>query len=85
MLIFLPQICIALEAVLLNTQRKHSIIHAKLAPEWVLFLVNFDPLQKIGPKVGGGHSFEDGRSFARLQYIACPHFEVGRGYVTTCD
>ena len=35
-----------LEAVLLK-------LHAKLAPGWVLIRVNFDPIQEIGPKVGG--------------------------------
>ena len=25
--------------------------------QWVLIWVNFDPVQEIGPKVGGGHSF----------------------------
>ena len=48
----------------------------KLAPGWVLIRVNFDPIQEIGPKVGGGcsfkggRSFEGGRSFTRLQYVA---------------
>ena len=41
---------IALEAVLLK-------LHAKLAPGWVLICVNIDPVQEIGPKVGGGRSF----------------------------
>ena len=36
-----------LEAVLLK-------LHAKLAPGWALIRVNFDPIQEIGPKVGGG-------------------------------
>ena len=44
---------IALEAVLLK-------LHAKLAPGWALIRVNFDPIQEIGPKVGGGHSFVSG-------------------------
>ena len=54
-----------LEAVLLK-------LHAKLAPGWALIQVNFDPIQEIGPKVGGGHSFVSepsfvsGPSFARL-------------------
>ena len=34
----------------------------KLVPVTVLNSVNFDPIQKIEPKVG------DGRSFMRLQY-----------------
>ena len=45
---FLPQICTALEAVLLK-------LHA---PGWGLIWVNFDPIQEVGPKehVGvGGH------------------------------
>ena len=57
---FLPEIRIALEAVLLK-------LHAKLAPGWALIQVNFDPIQEIGPKVGGGHSFVSGPLFARLQ------------------
>ena len=51
-----------LEAVLLK-------LYAKRAPGWTLIWVNFDPMQEIGPKVGGGYSFMSGRSFARLQYI----------------
>ena len=38
---------IALEAMLLQ-------LHPKLAPGWVLIRVNFDPIQEMGPKVGGG-------------------------------
>ena len=34
-----------------------------LAPGWALIWANFDPIQEIGPKVGGG------RSFVRLQYM----------------
>ena len=45
-----PEICITLEAVLLK-------LHAKLTPGWALIQVNFDPIQEIGPKVGGGHFF----------------------------
>ena len=56
-----PQICIALEAALLK-------LLAKLAPRWVLIQVNFDPIQEIGSKVGGGCSFVSGRSFTRLWY-----------------
>ena len=44
-------------------------LHVKLAPGWVLIRVNFDPIQEIGPKVGGGHSFVGGPFFARLQYM----------------
>ena len=36
---FSPQICIALEAVLLK-------FHVKLAPGWALNQVNFNPIQK---------------------------------------
>ena len=43
-----------LEAVLLK-------LHAKLAPGWALIRVNFDPIQEIGPKEGGGRSFTSGR------------------------
>ena len=43
--------------------------YAKLALGWALIRVNFDPIQEIGPKVGGGRSFEGGRSFTRLRYL----------------
>ena len=59
---FLPEICIALEAVLLK-------LHAKLTPGWVLIHVNFDPIQEIGPKVGGGSYFVSGPFFTRLRYM----------------
>ena len=58
---FLSEIRIALEAVLLK-------LHVKLAPGWALIRVNFDPIQEIGPKVGGGRSFVSGPFFARLRY-----------------
>ena len=38
---FLPQICIALEDVLLK-------LHMKLAPGWELIRGNFDPIQELG-------------------------------------
>ena len=41
-----------LEAVLLKL-----LIHMKLGPGWALLRVNFDPIQEIEPKVGGGCSF----------------------------
>ena len=50
------------EAVLLK-------LHTKLSPGWALTRINFDPIQEIGQKVGGGHSFVSGPFFARLQYI----------------
>ena len=46
----------ALETVLLK-------LHTKLAPGWELIRENFDPIQEIVPKVGGGCS-----SFTRLWY-----------------
>ena len=49
-----------LEAVLLK-------LHANLAPGWALIQVNFDPIQEIGPKLGGGCSFMSGPFFARLR------------------
>ena len=55
------QICIALEAVLFKLHKYTPLAMAKLAPGWALIRVNFDPMQKIEPKVGGG------RSFTRLQ------------------
>ena len=57
----MPHICIAVEAVLLK-------LHANLAPGWTLIRVNFDPMWKIEPKVGGGRSFTSGHSFPRLRY-----------------
>ena len=41
-------------------------LHMKLAPGWVLIRINFDPIQEIGQKVGGGCSFMSGPFFARL-------------------
>ena len=46
-------IYLALEAVLSNSR---SVLYVKLTPGWVLNGVNFDLIQKIGPKVKGGHS-----------------------------
>ena len=51
-----------LKAVLLK-------LHVKLAPGWALIQVNFDPIQEIGPNIGGGRSCVSGPFFARLQYI----------------
>ena len=39
-------------------------LHAKLAPGWALIRANFDPVQEIGRKVGGGRSFVSGPFFA---------------------
>ena len=44
---FLPQICIALEAVVLK-------LGTKTTPGWALIQVNFDPIQEIESKVGVG-------------------------------
>ena len=44
----IPQICIALETVLIK-------LYTKLAPGWALIRVNVDPMQEIGQKVGSGH------------------------------
>ena len=38
-------------------------LHAKLAPGGTLIRVNIYPIQEIGPKAGGGHSFERGPLF----------------------
>ena len=38
-------------------------LHTKLAPGLALTQINFDPIQEIGPKVGGGPFF------ARLRYV----------------
>ena len=65
---FLPQICIAMKTVLLKTPLVYSISHAKLTPWWALIWVNFDPIQEIGPKVGGWCSFKGGCFFTRLWY-----------------
>ena len=43
-------------------------LHAKIAPGWALIRVNFDPIQEIGQKVGGGRSFVSGPFFAKLRY-----------------
>ena len=43
-------------------------LHAKLTPGWVLIRVNFDPIQEIGQKVGGGRSSVSGPFFVRLRY-----------------
>ena len=37
-----------------------QVCNESLAPGWALIWVNFDPVQKIEPKVGGGHSFKGG-------------------------
>ena len=49
-------------------------LHTKLALGWALIPVNFDPIQEIGPKVGGGRSFVNGPFFMRLRYILFPGF-----------
>ena len=49
-------------------------LHTKLAPGWALIQVNFDPMQEIGPKVGGGRSFVSGPFFARLPPTSCCSF-----------
>ena len=49
-------------------------LHTKLAPGWALIQVNFDPIQEIGPKVGGG------RSFARLWYKLCVKWSITAKY-----
>ena len=54
-----------------QTPRVHSVSDAKLAPGCALIWVNFDPMQKIGPKVGGGRSFEGRCSFVRLCEWGC--------------
>ena len=52
-------ICIGLETMLLK-------LHVKLVPGWKLIRVNLDPIQEIGSKDGGRHSFARGHSFVRL-------------------
>ena len=42
--------CIALEVLFLK-------LHVNLAPGWEFIPAKFDAIQKIGPKVEGGHSF----------------------------
>ena len=44
-------------------------LHAKLTPGWPLIQVNFDSIQEIGPKLGGGRSFVSGPFFMRLRYV----------------
>ena len=41
-----------LSTVLLSFHDCALISHVKLSPRWVLIQVNFNPIQKIGPKVG---------------------------------
>ena len=38
-------------------------LHAKLAPGWALIRIDFDRIQEIGQKVGGGRSFVSGPFF----------------------
>ena len=47
-----------------ETSRAHFITHAKLTLGQVHVQVNFDHIQEIGHKVGGGRSFEGDYSFA---------------------
>ena len=44
-------------------------LHTKPVPWWALNRVKFEPIQKIGPKVEGRHSFVSSHSFVRLRYI----------------
>ena len=44
-------------------------LHMKLAPGWALIQVNFDPIQEIGPKVGGGRSFMSGPFFCETMVL----------------
>ena len=41
-------------------------IHCARSMRWVLFRVNFRPLQEIKAKYGGGWIFDTGPFFARL-------------------
>ena len=66
---FLPQRCIGLEAGLVKAQQVRFISHVRLTPGWMLIWVSFDPIQKIGPKVGDMCSFKGWRSFVRLWYM----------------
>ena len=47
---YIPQICIVVEAVLVNTPRVFSIGYTKLAPGYVLTEVNFEPTQEMEPR-----------------------------------
>ena len=73
------QICLVATSVKYYTKfvtsDTHTVLlklHAKLAPGWALIRVNFDPVQEIGRKVGGGRSFVSGPFFARLRYSHSP-------------
>ena len=57
---------VVLEAVLIKTPRVCSISHMKFASGPLLIKVNFDSMQVIRSKIGGGRSFEDEHSFVRL-------------------
>ena len=62
---FLPEIRITLEAVLLQ-------LRTKITPGWPLIQVNFDHVQEIGPKVGGGCSFVSRPLFRETTvYVLC--------------
>ena len=49
-----------------------------LAPGWALIL---DPIQEVGPKVGGWHCFLSGCSIARLPYKDYSIFFCSNSYV----
>ena len=63
---YLLQVCTVLGAVLLKPLTRERECTVLVTPGWVLTRMNFDPIQEIRPKVGGGHSFEGGRSLATL-------------------
>ena len=50
-----------------------SQVQCKVGPGWVLILVNFDPIQGIGSKVGSERSFMSAHSFMTLRYICSVH------------
>ena len=56
----------------MHSRLRHSMflkLHTKVAPGWKLIWVNFDPMEEIGPKVGGGCTFMSGPSIMRPLYI----------------
>ena len=60
-------------------------LNAKLAPGWALIQVNFDPIQEIGPKVGGGRSFVSGPFFARLRYFVVNAVDESKVCCKICE
>ena len=60
----------------------HEVVLLKhLAPGWALIQVNLDPIQEVGPKVGGWRCFLSWCSIARLPYKDYSIFFCSNSYV----